>query len=352
LLDAEGNGINPFITTYSFPNGHSSQGNIPKIDTLMFDFDIEADDAENKDSWRRDLSKLLARIRTVVRYLIDADLIHPWRFSLTGKKGVHGYLDFHTLSENLGSIQQYKTGLRSYVDRVIASLEELTGVTRLHEFVDVDSSDLGRLTRAPNTIHPGATKLFNEPRYCVPVAAEELAELTPNRYAELTKAPRLVPRSAKRSPSESAHQIIEQHIIMARDQTTSYNLGSVDYSRVEAYQTQANDKLDVDDVDYALLNYPCGRQFITREDAFDHGHQSHSMEMFIILRLIDHGFPIAVIKSWFSQHDNYDDSWTDRQIRQFISRGYQPMSCRKLSDLAPALACSSCPACKPATRKT
>ena len=43
LDEAEKEGEPGFVSAYSFPNGHSKRGNIPRVDTLFVDFDIEGE---------------------------------------------------------------------------------------------------------------------------------------------------------------------------------------------------------------------------------------------------------------------------------------------------------------------
>jgi hypothetical protein len=61
-----------YHSVYSFPRGHSGDGNIPKIDTLFFNLDIPQGEGEydphaggKQAHWRRDMSKLLVRARMV-----------------------------------------------------------------------------------------------------------------------------------------------------------------------------------------------------------------------------------------------------------------------------------------------
>jgi hypothetical protein len=62
---------------YSFPNGHSQDGNIPKIDTVFFDLDIPSGEGEydpqsggKTENWRRDMSKLLVRARMIANVIL------------------------------------------------------------------------------------------------------------------------------------------------------------------------------------------------------------------------------------------------------------------------------------------
>lgn len=76
LMRAAENGGPGYTSVYSFPNGHSTDGNLPKIDTLFFDLDIPSDEGSYNPreggevaAWRRDMSKLLVRARMVASWV-------------------------------------------------------------------------------------------------------------------------------------------------------------------------------------------------------------------------------------------------------------------------------------------
>lgn len=101
LMRAAENGGPGYTSVYSFPNGHSTDGNLPKIDTLFFDLDIPSDEGSYNPreggevaAWRRDMSKLLVRARMVAQVIRDADLAKHVRVAYSGHKGIHLYIDF------------------------------------------------------------------------------------------------------------------------------------------------------------------------------------------------------------------------------------------------------------------
>lgn len=342
LLDEEGTGSGrPFVSTYSFPRGHTKENEIPRIDTLFIDFDF--DDGEyvrgsgDREAWRRDMSHLLVRARKVASVIASGDRTSAWRASLSGHKGVHLFLDFEALDSELGDFQQYVHGLSEYADALVTQLAEASGMSDLDEYVDVTSGDLGRLCRAPNTRHRAASESFDEARYCVPVSITELTEITPETYEQLTQSPR-EPPDERRSPSSHATEIIEQHIREATP-TRSYGSGqrasSVDWSRVKEYRAQSNDALTLDDVRFLTSNYPCVWEFHEREDKFEYGNQSHEMETHCIAVLLQNNIPINVIKEFFATSPDYDEQYTEERIRELIARDFNPYSTRKLLRRAP-----------------
>jgi hypothetical protein len=350
LLEAEADGWNwPFISTYSFPDGHTKTGAIPRVDTLMFDFDIDSSEPDAEAGldaeavWVRDVAALLSRLRRFAGYLIERGVDRHWRFSLSGKKGVHAYLDFDPISPNAGDLVQFKRGLENYADDLIAFIATAAEIPDLAEFVDVMSTDLGRLTRVPNTLHAGATALFGEPRYCVVVTPAELAEMTPAEYVRLTRQRRLLPASLKRVPSERAHAAITARITNAPAAFTG-NTGTYrDRRRIAQYEQQANERITVDDISVLFGGRPCIRSFIERDDAFEHGHASHFTELYVITHFVSKRVPIDVMLAWFAQHPDFDEAWTRNQIEEVISRAYRPIKCETLADRAPQFACASCP---------
>jgi hypothetical protein len=346
LLAAEEDPWNqPFVSTYAFPSGHTIDGEVPVIDTLMFDFDVSGDyDGESGDvRWVRDLAALLSSVRKVARFLSDTGKADVWRASLSGGKGVHLYLDFHPLSRNAGDIGQIKRGLGTYAEALIDRLEIATGVDDLHEWVDVDSSDLSRLTRVPNTLHPGATERFGEPRYCIPVTIDELRTITPAMYIEWTKSRRPMPESVRRVRSTTATEKIQAAIAAAGPSSGSGCRSSVaDAGRIDRYVEAANTDISVDDIPILFANKPCIQRWIERPDAFTHGGESHLMELFVITHFMQKRVPIDVMVEWFAQHDGFNEADTRDAIDRYVSRGYAQMSCETLAKTAGTYVCSSC----------
>jgi hypothetical protein len=164
---------------------------VPKIDTLFFDLDIPKGEGEydpqsggKTQNWKRDMSKLLVRARMIAQVIQDAGLADHMRVSYSGHKGIHLYIDFPALAPTLGPLQQYKNGIDAYATELMDFLAEEAGV-EIHRWVDVNSHDLGRLARHPNTPHHGAQHVNWTP-YCVAGTVEELASMRSDTYPEWT----------------------------------------------------------------------------------------------------------------------------------------------------------------------
>jgi hypothetical protein len=275
-----------FVSTYSFPRGHSKDGNIPKVDTIFVDFDIQGeqyDPSNGKDSemyWEIEMSDLLIRVRNLAQKLVDSGDADHWRASLSGHKGVHLFLDFPAIDPDVGSFVQFKTGLRDYADNMIQSLDEMSGGISLDKWVDVVSADLGRLLRQPNTPHPGV-EYTDDVKYCVPVSIEELAEINVKKYKELTDAPRAPPPACQRNESEDAGYKVKQAIRGSKEESLSggsiSHSSSYDTSKIEAYQEQSNDRIDVEDIKLLTTDKPFIWKFRQRDDAYQYGEQSRVM---------------------------------------------------------------------------
>lgn len=326
LLEAEDDDYNePFVSVYSFPRGHTKQSNIPRIDTLFIDFDFESGEYEpgsgDVEAWRRDISQLLVRIRRVAKF-IQSSGTESWRASLSGHKGVHLFHDFEPLDPEIGAFSQYIAGVNEYANEVVERLVEGTGLTDLENYVDVTSSDLGRLCRVPNTVHGGATRSFEEPRYCVPVTIDELADITVDTYRELTSQPRAVPWDG-RNPNSDATEVIERYVETSSTFAPgSTSAGDIDYQRVEEYKEQSNDSIDLYDVKFLTSDRPCVWEYHLRDDKWDFGAQSHFMEIYCIREMIEKGVPIDVMKEFFADTDGYDERYTEQKIKDVIARGY------------------------------
>lgn len=343
LLDAEDDPDDqPFISVYSFPRGHTKEDNVPEINTLFIDFDFDEGEyvrgSGDREAWQRDMSHLLVRARKVASVIREGGRAAGWRASLSGHKGIHLFLDFPALSPSLGDFNQYVTGLNEYATDLVRELSDKTGLHDLDEYVDVTSSDLGRLCRVPNTLHGGASESFDEKRYCVPVTIDELAELSPEEYEQLTRRRRTVPWSRRR-PVENVGEIIGQYVQTASESTYSYGRSSggstVDWNRVETYKNEANDDLTLDDVYLLTSDMPCVWEFHKREDKFQYGNESHILEIHSIAKLVESNFPIDVIKSFLSNAPEYDEEYTERLIEELIARDFNPYSTEKLLRQAP-----------------
>jgi len=342
----------PFISVYSFPNGHTSDGGIPKVDTLFIDFDIEDGDYKrgsgNEDAWLRDMSHLLVRVRKVARYISEHGR-DGWRAALSGHKGIHLYIDFEPIDTSVGDYGQFVTGLGEYANELIETLEDATGI-ELQEYVDVTSSDLGRLCRVPNTIHSGASASFGEERYCVPVSIAELSEMSPDLYRALTKKPRPVPWESRTENTDVSEQI-SKRVATAKKSLSSQSSRSPSYkdeSLVPQYKEEvANDDITLDDVKFLTSDRPCVWAFYERDDKWDYGVQSHNMEMYCIRELQWHNVPIDVMKQFFDSAPGYDEEYTERRIKEVISRDYNRFRTDTMLQLAPEfMASDGCQRCK------
>jgi len=338
LLGAESAPRNePYISTYSFPRGHTKEKETPDINTLFIDFDFEGGDYNgdgDRDAWRRDLSHLLVRVRLVARFLNESGN-SGWRASLSGHKGVHLFLDFPTIDPGAGNFQQFLSGLGDYADELTDRLAEQTSVGDLDTYVDVTSSDLGRLCRVPNTQHNAATEAFGEPRYCVPVTLDELANITVDTYEQLTSEPREVPWKA-RQPNDRVGQIIAQHVTTATEgtQMSSGGVSNYNHSRVESYKEASNDDIELADLPL-LLERPCVWRFHERRDKYQHGYQSHYAELFCIRELVELNTPIEVIKDFLNNSPEYNEQYSEQKIKQVIARDYNRFTIEAMLKNAP-----------------
>lgn len=326
----DGTDVAPFVSVYSFPNGHTQEGGVPAIDTLFIDFDIPSGGeyrSTNPDpqAWYRDMSALLTRVREVCRLLVREGLDHHYRAALSGHKGVHLYLDFPTIDPDEGTPGQFKNGMKQYADELISYLESQTYLD-LEAWVDVDSSDLARLCRLPNTRHSGASVAFDEDRYCVPVSIRELANITPNEYAKLTRSPRPVPKECRRNPSHRAHDVLTQYI---RDATGGHYRGAsrFDPKALERYEGEQNEDLTLEDVPFLMSRKPCIGAFRERADMFAHGAASHAMELNVIAHLVEERVPIDVIVEFFSDAPEFNEEFTRHQIEKVIAHQLNPYRC-------------------------
>lgn len=352
LASAEGDTTNaPFVSVFSFPDGHTKDGNIPHIDTLFIDFDFDEGEYErgsgDEDAWMRDMSHLLVRVRRVAEY-IDEHGRAGWRASLSGHKGIHMYLDFEPVSRELGGYGKYVTGTNEFANDLIDDLADETGID-LDEYVDVTSSDLGRLCRVPNTLHGGASMSFGEERYCVPVTMDELADMTPDLYRALTREPRPVPWD-ERNPNAEVSGRLAQYISTATESLSSTRRSS-SVRNIAAYEHYveevANDDITLSDVELLTSDRPCVWNFYERDDKWDYGVQSHNMEMYCIRELQEKNVPVDVMKQFFNSAPGYDEEYTEMRIREVISRDYERFRTDTMLRLAPEfMASEGCGRCQ------
>lgn len=342
----------PFISTYSFPDGHTSSGNIPRIDRLFIDMDVPGDGeyrsggTSKEAAWNRDMSQLLVRVRKVARALIKEES-SCWQATLSGHKGIHLDMVFPRIDPANGDFEQFRNGMGRYSEQIVEYLSDVTNISDLDEYVDVMSDDLGRLRRVPNTLHRGASKSFGEERFCVPVTLSELSKIRPNDYKKLTRSRRPVTSSMKPKPNAKAGELLTQQIRLSEAGNVSSDGGNlnqsvVDRGRINRYKKNANDNLTADDINFLMSERPCVEAFVNREDAFSYHSESHLMEMKAITEMMTRSVPIDVMVEYFSQMDNFDESYTVERIEQYVSRSYDPVSCEKMWAKADRFCVKSC----------
>ena len=324
----EQDGNSPFISTYAFPRGHSKDDNIPEVDTLFIDFDFEGgayvSGSGNREAWRRDLSHLLVRVRRVAQHIHDSGK-GGWRASLSGHKGVHLFLDFPPLDPDT-SFSKVVNGLDDYATELVDYISCQTGIESLSDYVDVTSSDLGRLCRVPNTLHTGATSSFGERRFCVPITIAELSEITVDRYEELTSAPRPVPQ--ERSPNAEVHDVLTQYVRNATEHNHVDTSGwsTTNWGRVDEYKELSNDDIELEDIKFLTSDRPCVWRFYQRDDKYQYGAQSHYMELFCIRELVEHRVPIGTMIEFLDSAPEFDEEYSRRRIKEVIARDYNRFS--------------------------
>jgi len=348
LARAAGAGGPGYTSVYSFPRGHSHDGEIPRIDTLFIDFDIpsglgsyDTSTGGNFDDWKSDMRSLLIRARMVADTILGNDQAEHFRVSLSGHKGLHLFVDFEALDPSLGTIEQFKNGLETYATELIGWLNDAAGGIELQEWVDVNSADLGRMVRHPNTPHHGAAHVDHTP-YCVPVALEELADMTVEDYLELTREPRVVPDGARRSPSSVANEVISEHVSSASTHLDSPSHGKgYDPARVEQYREEANQNITADDIPLLVKNKPCIGAFVDRDDAYEHGHQSRVMEINTIKEIARHNVPIDAIVEFFSDIPGFREGYTRELVKDIIGRYDGGLICTNITEDSPEFCCGS-----------
>jgi len=337
LRSATENGMPGFYSVYSFPRGHSKEGNIPKVDCIFIDFDVTGEhyDPDSGDAtladWRRDMSALLSRTRMVARAIIGDGSADYFRVVLSGHKGIHLYLDFPAIDPANGEFGQFKCGLKSYAEQVVNYLDEEAGGVNIQPWVDVDGSDLGRLARHPNTRHHGASQDDVE-RWCVPITVEELADLTVDDYLSLTTTHRGMTDEMDRIESERAGNQVVQHVRTASTSVqNSDDSSSFKSSVARQYREESNDEIELEDVLFLTKNKPCIRAFRERDDAYEHGDSSRVMELSIMGRLIEMNVPLDVMHEFFETIPHYNEEYTDELLNDLIGRRYEEFNCVRIA---------------------
>lgn len=332
-----------YVSVYSFPNGHPTEGaeNIPRIDTLMIDFDVDkegflADGKVVRHAYAMHMNKLLKRLNAVAEALEEAGKEKYFRWSLSGFKGAHLYLDFPAIPFETGSAVQFRRGMEEFTDTVAERLAEVSGYEDLHNYIDVSSGwDLSRLTRLPNTIHEWATEAFEEERYCIPVTNEEMKKIGVQHYVKMTRNPRRLPEETERVEQERSAKIIRNNITNAPDVSKSRGSLSVkDEERYREYRQSANRNIELEDLMMLLKRKPCIWKFRKNIDMFTQGAASHNMEMQAILAMASVGAHPMVMHEFFKSSPNYDYETTHKRIREVLSRDYQQFNCSKILETA------------------
>jgi hypothetical protein len=327
-----------YTSVYSFPRGHTDDGeNIPEVNTIFIDFDIPRDSEYRSGNgtlkeWKRSMSDLLIRVQMVADAILDGGKEPHWRASLSGHKGVHLFFDFETVSTANGSNSQFKDGLKRYGQGMLEKLDDLSGGINIDPWVDVDSSDLARLVRHPNTPHPRAEQT-DDTRWCVPVTIKELSTIDSETYLDLTDGPRKVPYE-ERTPSTEARKEIAR---MIRNSSGGSSTGPVGASRkdpqaVSQYKANSNDNIKVHHIPLLVTNKPCIMEFAERDDSFNYGEQSRTMEMNVMKELAKHQIPIDVIVDYFSTFEGFDEDYTRDLLKDVISRYDGPFTCKNIWD--------------------
>ena len=359
IMEAERDPDNwPFISTYSFPDGHTKDDAIPRIDRLFIDMDVPDDGEyrsgrEREDAWIRDMSRLLVRVRKVARFLLEAEDSGCWQAVLSGHKGIHLDLVFPPVSTSNGDFNQFRNGMGSYAESITEYLRDATNMSDLDEYVDVSSADLGRMRRVPNTLHFGATKSFGEDRFCVPVTLAELANIKPGDYIDLTRSRRPVTDSMRATPNEKAGEVLTQRVRAAPTGNLRGRSGgsSSDLDRLLRYAENQKDAIGVDDLGFVMSDRPCVTAFFTDPKAFSYRSASHLMEMKAITEMAEKKVPIELRRDdsgdvllkrgeptvvggtmveAFAQHPDFDRAYTRERIDEYLSRDYNPVSCEKI----------------------
>ena len=359
----------PFISTYSFPHGHTKDGNVPRVDRLFIDLDVP-DDGEyrlgndEQAAWVRDMSGLLVRTRKVARLLLKTRHPESWQVTLSGHKGVHLDLTFPAVPTANGNKEQFLKGMNAYSGALKEYLIAETGMDDLAEYIDVTSKDLGRLRRVPNTLHLGATRAFGEDRFCVPVTLEELADLRPGGYIEFTRARREVDGRFQPTPNQKAGEVLTQHIRNATTESGNYSTGGRfrDPQRITHYRQAVarnlgiewvevddpedddfpgyaaedpSERITVDDLSFVLSNRPCISALRERDDAFSHGGASHKFELFAITNMMASKVPIETMVDLFRGLPDFSEEESRDAIERYISMGYAPANCETVWQDAP-----------------
>jgi hypothetical protein len=235
---------------------------------------------------------------------------------------VHLFFDFEPVHHANGSYKQFKTGLKLYGDSMIEQIDEFAGGINIQPWVDVDSSDLARLVRHPNTRHPGAE--HRDESWCVPVTIEELSSMTPDDYLELTSGPREMPESCYRNPSTDGRDEIALKIrnvsASGSGSRTYAQTKSRDHNRLRDYREESNENITLGTIPLLVQNKPCIMAFVERDDSYQHGAASRTMEINVMKELIQKRVPIDTIVNFFRGIEGFHEAKTRDLVEDLICR--------------------------------
>ncbi len=331
-----------FVSVYSFPHGHTSDSsdNIPRIDTLMFDLDIDGAKNDSEKEWKKQMMGLLVRARIVAQQLIEDDLDQYWRASLSGHKGIHLYVDFPAIDVREGNASQFRNGVEKYTNDLLNVIQSEADLPNLDNSVDVTSGkDFARMTRLPNTIHEGATKRFGETRFCVPISIQELAEIRVDEYVALTQRPRYVPDGCRRVESQKVYDVLVQDIRSASAASSAASWGSSgtsgkDTQRIASYEKEVEGDYSLQTLRVSKRLRPICWEYHDRDDRFDYGDQSHLMELNCIAEMVAHEVPVDLMVEFFAVDEDFREGYTRSKIADVLSYDYSPCKMKTLRNRA------------------
>jgi hypothetical protein len=75
--------------------------------------------------------------------------------------------------------------------------------------------------------------------------------------------------------------------------------------------------------------------YFDRDDAFNHGNGSHTMEVNVIAKLAEKGVPRDVMHELFSEIPGYSQQETDEQINAVLGREYKSFNCETIAERCP-----------------
>jgi hypothetical protein len=165
------------------------------------------------------------------------------------------------------------------------------------------------------------------------VSIEELVNLSPDDYLELTSGPRPVPYT-ERSPSAAGRREVALEVRNASGgEYHSERRGSVkDPKAVKRYEEESNDRIKVSDIPLLVANKPCIMEFVKRNDSYGYGSESRIMEINVMKELIQKKVPIDVIVNFFRPIEGFSEGTTRSLVEDLISRYEGPFVCQNVWD--------------------